>query len=125
MPQFTKTAPKSAQIQVAADGCRNIPKPIAVKVVGLLFENIGLDRLRESSQLGNVQFNEVGEFSDLDLCDAMDIGFKHLSAQPVDHHARAHQVNRIEEYIGTMAQPFAYRVGQSYTKGWPAIAHPL
>jgi hypothetical protein len=119
-----KYAHQNAQVKVAADGCRNIPEAIAIKLIHNLFENIGVDRLRASRQFQFVQFNEVDELCDLDLCEAIHVGLSHLNDHPVDAHAQARLIERIEAQMGTLSQPFAYRVGRSYSKRWPkAVAH--
>jgi len=128
--RIKKSTPQPADIVVAADGCRTIPEPIAVEIVRALFEHVGLDRLRESTAVGPVQFNDVSELCDLDLCDAMDVGFKLLSAEVDDDGIRAHVVKRVQAYVtsrveahlGSLAQPFAYRVGRSYVKYWPVAS---
>lgn len=130
--RIKKSMPQRGHIVVAADGCRNIPEPVAVEIVRSLFEHIGLDRLRESTAVGPVQFNDVSELCDLDLCDAIDIGFKLLSAEVeaddsgmranAVKRVKAHVINRVEMHMGSLVQPFAYRVGSSYVKNWPGAS---
>ena len=124
MKSSRKCAQPSAHIKVASDGCRNIPEAIAIKLVHNLFENIGVDRLRASRQFQFVQFNEVDELCDLDLCEAIHVGLNHLSDHPVDAHAQARLIERVEAQVGTLSRPFAYRVGRSYSKRWfKVLAH--
>lgn len=128
--RIQKSTPQSGHIVVAADGCRTIPEPIAVEIVRALFEHVGLDRLRESTAVGPVQFNDVSELCDVDLCDAMDIGFKLLSAETdnsriwahVVKRVKAYVISRVEAHLGSLEQPFAYRVGRSYVKYWPGAS---
>jgi hypothetical protein len=46
MKRRSNRVQQSTQVKVAADGCRNIPTAIGIKLVRDLFEGIGVDCLR-------------------------------------------------------------------------------
>ncbi|MQA23641.1 hypothetical protein [Rugamonas rivuli] len=115
------SAPKSAKIEVSADGFRAIPTEAGIKLVRDLFEGIGVDRLRADRYFANQSFSDVGEVDDTDLTEAIAVGLDCLTAEPAGDRSAVKDalIKRLDAQLGSPRGRFTFRVGRSYKKVWP------
>jgi len=118
-------APKSAQIQVSANGVFTIPTDIGIKLVRDLFEGIGVDRLREDRYFMNLSFEDVSELVDDELTEAVAVGLDYIT-DPVDDRSAVKEalLKRMEAQFPHRLGCFVFRVGHSYSKAWPTADTP-
>lgn len=123
MHSLFKAAPKSAQIEVTAQGVYTIPIDAGIQLVRDLFEDIGVGRLRADRYFKNISFDDVSQLDETDLTEAIAVGLDYLT-DPGDEHSVVKEalLKRLDAQfpprIGRFGR-FVYRVGRSYNKVWP------
>ena len=116
-------APKSAQIQVSANGFYTIPTDVGIQMVRDLFEGIGVDRLRADSYFAHLSFEDVSELHDTYLTEAIAVGLDYMTDPEDDCFAvKEALIKRLDaQFPRPVGRPFVYRVGRSYSKTWPTL----
>ncbi|MYM97902.1 hypothetical protein [Duganella vulcania] len=121
MKRRSNRVQQDTQIKVAADGCRNIPTDVGIKLVRDLFEGIGVDRLRADRYFAHLSFCDVSELGDDELTEAIAIGLDYLTADSASDRSivKTALMELLAAQFGNPRGKVIFRVGRSYTKAWP------